>query len=84
MAMDLFDTPLHPYTLGLIATLPDPARRAEVLPVIPGGVPDQDDGAVGCRFADRCDRADLGCRRMEPVLEEVAPVHWVACFKVHR
>ncbi len=38
----LFATPLHPYTLGLIATLPDPARRSAVLPVIPGGVPDLD------------------------------------------
>jgi oligopeptide/dipeptide ABC transporter ATP-binding protein len=80
----LFDTPLHPYTLGLIATLPDPARRAEVLPVIPGGVPDQDDGASGCRFADRCVRADAACHRMEPALEEVASAHWVACFKVRQ
>jgi oligopeptide/dipeptide ABC transporter ATP-binding protein len=81
-AGDLFASPLHPYTLGLIATLPDPARRAEVLPVIPGGVPDQDDGVSGCRFADRCERADGLCRRTEPVLEEVAAAHWVACFKV--
>jgi oligopeptide/dipeptide ABC transporter ATP-binding protein len=83
-ADDLFGTPLHPYTLGLIATLPDPARRTAVLPVIPGGVPDLDDAAAGCRFADRCDRADGGCRRVEPALEEVAPSHWVACFKVRQ
>ena len=41
-AETLFAAPLHPYTLGLIATLPDPARRAAELPVIPGGVPDLD------------------------------------------
>jgi oligopeptide/dipeptide ABC transporter ATP-binding protein len=77
----LFETPLHPYTQGLIATLPDPARRGAMLPVIPGGVPDLDAAAAGCRFADRCGRADAACRRAEPPLERVAPEHWVACFK---
>ncbi len=60
-ADELFETPLHPYTLGLIATLPDPSRRTAVLPVIPGGVPDLDRAVTGCRFADRCGRADDGC-----------------------
>nr|WP_294554237.1 ABC transporter ATP-binding protein [uncultured Rhodopila sp.] len=83
-ADDLFGMPLHPYTLGLIATLPDPARRSAVLPVIPGGVPDPDSTSRGCRFADRCERADGGCRGTEPRLEEVAPGHCVACFKVRR
>ncbi len=78
----LFGQPLHPYTLGLIATLPDPARRQAELPVIPGGVPNLDAGFVGCRFADRCGRGDASCRRAEPPLEEVEPEHWVACFKV--
>ena len=50
----LFADPLHPYTVGLIATLPDPAHRVAELPVIRGGVPDLDDGVAGCRFADRC------------------------------
>jgi oligopeptide/dipeptide ABC transporter ATP-binding protein len=77
----LFADPLHPYTLGLIATLPDPAHRSAVLPVIPGGVPDLDSAFVGCRFADRCGRADASCRAAEPALEECAPGHWVACFK---
>ena len=80
----LFETPLHPYTLGLIATLPDPSRRTTVLPVIPGGVPDLDRAVTGCRFADRCGRADAGCRRDEPPLEEVAPAHFVACFKARQ
>jgi oligopeptide/dipeptide ABC transporter ATP-binding protein len=80
----LFGTPLHPYTLGLIATLPDPARRSAVLPVIAGGVPELDSLASGCRFADRCPRADAGCRGAEPALEQVAPEHWVACFKVRQ
>ena len=77
----LFADPLHPYTIGLIATLPDPAHRADELPVIPGGVPNLDSAFSGCRFADRCARGDASCRRAEPPLEELAPGHWVACFK---
>ena len=80
----LFAGPLHPYTVGLIATLPDPARRAAELPVIPGGVPNLDSTFVGCRFADRCQRGDAGCRLAEPKLEELAAGHWVACFKAGR
>ena len=77
----LFADPLHPYTLGLIATLPNPAHRAELLPVIPGGVPNLDGGFTGCRFADRCSRGDASCRAAEPPLAELAPGHFVACFK---
>lgn len=77
----LFANPLHPYTLGLIATLPDPAKRVERLPVIPGGVPDLGTGFQGCRFADRCPRGDAGCRAAEPPLAELAPGHFVACWK---
>ena len=81
VADDLFAQPLHPYTVGLIATLPDPARRAAELPVIPGGVPNLDSAFQGCRFADRCTRGDAGCRVGEPPLEELAAGHFVACFK---
>ena len=77
----LFAQPLHPYTQGLIATLPDPAHRVDRLPVIRGGVPDMDVGVTGCRFADRCPRGDAGCRVEEPPAEELAPGHFVACFK---
>ncbi|MBV9739058.1 MAG: ABC transporter ATP-binding protein [Hyphomicrobiales bacterium] len=77
----LFARPLHPYTRGLIATLPDPARRVERLPVIGGGVPDPDTRLAGCRFADRCPLADAGCRAAEPSLDEIEPGHLAACFK---
>jgi oligopeptide/dipeptide ABC transporter ATP-binding protein len=77
----LFANPLHPYTRGLIATLPDPGHRVARLPVIPGGVPDMDRGVHGCRFADRCALADAGCRVAEPPARDVASGHFVACFK---
>ena len=77
----LFARPLHPYTRGLIATLPDPDRRVERLPVIPGGVPNLD-RIQGCRFADRCPIGDAGCRVSEPPTLEHAPGHFAACFKI--
>lgn len=79
-ANELFDNPLHPYTQGLIQTLPDPDKRVERLYVIPGRV--TSDITAGCRFARRCPFADEGCRQIEPALLEVAPGHQVACHKV--
>jgi oligopeptide/dipeptide ABC transporter ATP-binding protein len=78
---ELFARPLHPYTRGLIATLPDPSRRVERLPVIAGGVPNPDAAMAGCRFADRCPLADAGCRAAEPPLDAIEPGHLAACFK---
>ncbi len=77
----LFANPMHPYTQGLIATLPDPGHRVARLPVIPGGVPDMDKGLTGCRFAERCALGDAGCKLAEPPARELAPGHFVACFK---
>ncbi len=77
----LFANPLHPYTRGLIATLPDPDHRVDRLPVIPGGVPNLVH-VRGCRFADRCALADAQCREEEPALLEHAPGHLAACLKI--
>ena len=77
----LFANPRHPYTQGLIATLPNPERRVDHLPVIAGGVPDLDESVRGCRFADRCPLADAQCRDAEPPARDLAPGHAVACFK---
>jgi oligopeptide/dipeptide ABC transporter ATP-binding protein len=76
----IFENPLHPYTRGLIATLPDPDRKVDKLHVIPGSLrtlPTQ-----GCRFAERCPLASDICRNTEPPLIEVEPGHHVACLKV--
>jgi peptide/nickel transport system ATP-binding protein len=80
-AATLFATPLHPYTRGLIATLPELGTRQARLPTIPGGVPDPVGGPAGCRFADRCPLADTHCRTSLPALETIATGHSVACFK---
>ncbi|MCJ8520923.1 peptide/nickel transport system ATP-binding protein/oligopeptide transport system ATP-binding protein [Pseudorhizobium tarimense] len=77
----LFDQPLHPYTQGLIQTLPDPDRKVDRLHVIHGSLRVQP--AQGCRFASRCPLASDECRAAEPILREVAPGHFVACVKVN-
>jgi oligopeptide/dipeptide ABC transporter ATP-binding protein len=72
----LFGRPLHPYTQGLIATLPDPARRMDRLPTIAGQLAAS--RPAGCAFAPRCARADAACA-VEPELVEAAAGHFVAC-----
>jgi oligopeptide/dipeptide ABC transporter ATP-binding protein len=76
---NLFRTPLHPYTRGLLASLPRvDGQKVRRLQAIPGSVPDIHSLPAGCKFSTRCadrfDRCDL-----EPALVEVAPRHWVRC-----
>ncbi|HEY0420865.1 MAG TPA: ABC transporter ATP-binding protein, partial [Acetobacteraceae bacterium] len=80
-ADELFANPRHPYTQGLIATLPDPEKRVPRLPVIAGGVPNMDRGFVGCRFADRCPFVLPACREAEPPLLPMGPGHEAACIR---
>jgi len=81
-AEDLFKSPLHPYTRGLIDTLPDPQRPVKRLPVIPGAVRMMAGTVTGCRFAARCSLADDLCRKVLPQMELRGERHWVACHKV--
>jgi oligopeptide/dipeptide ABC transporter ATP-binding protein len=81
-AAALFAAPRHPYTIGLIETLPSIERRVARLPVIAGSVPDPARRlAAGCRFADRCPRVIAACREAEPPLAELAPGHFAACIR---
>jgi oligopeptide/dipeptide ABC transporter ATP-binding protein len=81
-ARDLFDDPQHPYTLGLIGSLPSLGRRESRLATIPGSVPPPDRFPAGCRFSSRCPFADDRCRREIPPLIEIgASGHRAACFK---
>jgi peptide/nickel transport system ATP-binding protein len=74
---------LHPYTQGLIRSIPriDLAATHKVrLEAIPGTVPKLIEPAEGCRFASRCRRATPACSAATPPLRELAPGHRVACF----
>ncbi|MBT4700807.1 MAG: ABC transporter ATP-binding protein [Rhodospirillaceae bacterium] len=76
-AAELFATPNHPYTQGLIATLPQSQNKNKRLPAIPGQVPDLRDMPQGCAFAPRCPIAEDRCRVETPPL-----VGGTACWKV--
>ncbi len=80
---DLFARPLHPYTQGLIRSIPRldlAATEHRRLEAIPGSVPSLLNPPVGCRFAARCRHATAECSLAEPPLREVAPGHKVACI----
>ena len=79
-AQNVLRSPAHPYTAGLISTIPDIAHRKPVLPVITGGVPDMRRRAPGCAFAPRCPRAAEDCRAAVPPLLPVATGHQAACI----
>ncbi len=80
----LFDRPLHPYTQGLIGSIPVLGNLQPRLEVIPGNVPNLIDLPAGCRFAPRCmarQRYNLTiCDQIEPGLDEVIPGHWARCW----
>ena len=68
----LFDSPLHPYTRGLLASMPEiDGDRTQPLNVIAGRVPTLHAVPTGCRFAERCDFATDKCRNSAPPLEDV-------------
>ena len=78
----LFSQPRHPYTQGLIRSIPRIDRAAthkSRLEAIAGVVPSPLDPAPGCRFAPRCPFARAACREAAPPLREIAPGHKVAC-----
>jgi oligopeptide/dipeptide ABC transporter ATP-binding protein len=76
----IFQDPRHPYTHGLLASIPRLDIRREWLPAIPGMVPAPGKRSPGCRFSDRCSRSLPRCGRETPVLEQVGPDHWAACW----
>ena len=77
----LFDTPQHPYTVGLLGSMPRLDVAHQRLASIEGQVPDPLHPPPGCRFAQRCPFADAHCRAATPPLLEVSPQHWSACWK---
>ncbi|MCK1493555.1 ABC transporter ATP-binding protein [Bradyrhizobium sp. 180] len=79
---DMFAHPAHPYTQGLMRSVPDPRRgRRQHLPEIPGLVPTLRAPSVGCSFAPRCPFAIGRCREETPTMRDVGLGHAAACWR---
>ena len=78
---ELFANPQHPYTRGLMASIPRPGEGARTrLRTIAGTVPRLQDLPAGCTFSPRCDIRTARCE-VEPELVELKPGHWVRCWE---
>ena len=79
--MNLFENPMHPYTLGLLNSMPrlDDAASKRLVE-IPGMVPSMRTEIIGCAFAPRCSSATERCSQESPVLKDYGDQHWVACW----
>ncbi len=77
----LFAQPQHPYTVGLLGSIPRLHGEQRRLAAIEGQVPSPLRWPVGCRFAERCPFADLQCRSEAPLLRDVGAGHLSACWK---
>jgi len=77
----IFDSPQHPYTVGLLGSMPRLDVQRQRLAAIPGQVPSPLRQRQGCSFAARCPFADAQCRSAEPPLREVSAGHEAACWK---
>jgi peptide/nickel transport system ATP-binding protein len=77
----LFEQPQHPYTVGLLGSIPRLDDRRDRLAAIDGTVPDMTAPPPGCRFAQRCPFADERCRREPPPLVDVDAGHTSRCWK---
>ena len=76
---ELFKNPLHPYTLGLMNSIPRPDKKIERLDALRGMVVSITNMPVGCKFSTRCDKKMDICDTEEPELIEVTPSHFVRC-----
>jgi peptide/nickel transport system ATP-binding protein len=75
----LLETPKHPYTALLLASLPDPRRTGVSRPALPAAITRTGRPTGGCPFAVRCPRAIGRCLEEYPALREIAPQHQVRC-----
>jgi peptide/nickel transport system ATP-binding protein len=85
--LDLFDRPMHPYTRGLMGSIPrrrPGVRREKRLREIPGMVPSLREPIPGCPFAPRCGFATDRCAVDAPPLTAHGDGHWVACWEAKR
>jgi peptide/nickel transport system ATP-binding protein len=78
---ELFANPLHPYTRGLLASLPEFAEPGGKLATISGSVPDLKSELAGCPFKERCPICDEACATHKPGMKEAGKGHAVRCLK---
>ena len=76
----IFDWPMHPYTIGLLESIPSLDKDVERLKPIPGLMIDPTNLPQHCSFCERCPERDERCSKEDPGLVEVEPGHWVKCF----
>ncbi len=81
---ELFENPLHPYTIGLLNAIPKLGEKKQRLDTIPGNVPNPVNFPTGCRLHPRCEKCDNDerCMNKAPKLIEHRPNHFVACWKI--
>jgi peptide/nickel transport system ATP-binding protein len=77
---DMFYRPLHPYTLGLIRSIPHLDRKQDELMSIPGEPPNLITPPSGCKFHPRCQFASEKCKSDPPALAEYEPGHFASCW----
>lgn len=77
---ELFEEPLHPYTKGLLAAVPNPLKKIGKLMPIKGSVPNLIYPPSGCRFHPRCPYAMPICKKKRPPRKEIKPGHFVECW----
>ena len=78
---EIYRNPSHPYTQGLLASIPKVDRTVDRLRVIPGAVPNPMNMPGGCRFHPRCEYTDERCRTEEPEIKAIGPGHLVRCWR---
>lgn len=78
---DIYDHPMHPYTQGLFAALPDLEKDVERLSPIEGLPPDPTQIREGCDFQDRCPRHCRKCRDFDNQMREISPGHFTRCWR---
>ncbi len=84
---EIFERPLHPYTVGLLKSIPSlqmAGGKIHRLETIPGMVPNILELTGGCSFEERCFLRVPHCKQEEPQLREIVPHHWVSCFESER
>lgn len=77
---DIFNNPSHPYTIGLLNSIPDLEREERRLQSIPGSVPTPDKMPTGCRFSPRCKHATEKCRTQKPEFQFISEKHQARCW----